>query len=150
MTRSGRRELHYVQTAPRQPEPSRKTEKRLLFALFAAPIAWSIHEVASFGIIGRRCAAPGGLLTWQWVLFIGFGVLCFGLAAAGLVTAYRMFGYWPHKRGLFAPEVDNRVTFMAQLGFLLSLILLVNIVLFGIVPAIVHPCGLDSILTDTP
>jgi hypothetical protein len=89
------------------------------------------------------------LLAWQWALLIAFGVLCFALAAAGLVTAYRMFGLWPHRRGLFAPEVDNRVTFMAQLGFLLSLILLVNIVLFAIVPGIVHPCGMDAILTDT-
>jgi hypothetical protein len=150
MSRHRRAELRHARTGPGQPEPTRKVEKRLLFALFAAPVAWSIHEVASFGIIGRRCAAQGGLVTWQWALFIGFSVLCFALAAAGLVTAYRMFARWPHERGLFAPEVDNRVTFMAQLGFLLSLILLVNIVLFGILPGIVHPCGLDSILTDTP
>jgi hypothetical protein len=135
---------------PGRPQPSGSVERRLLFAVLAAPIAWSMHAVASFGIIGRRCAAPGGLLPWQWALFVAFGLLAFSIAAAGLVTAYRLFAQSPHERSILAPEVDDRVAFMAQFGFLLSAILLVNIVLFGILPGIVHPCGLDAILTDRP
>lgn len=150
MTRDPTAERRFSRAEPGRPEPSGRVERRLLFAVLAAPVAWSMHAVASFGIIGRRCAAQGGLLSWQWALFVTFSLLAFMLAAAGLVTAYRLFARSPHERGILAPEVHDRVTFMAQFGFLLSAILLVNIVLFGILPGILHPCGVDAILTDRP
>ena len=130
-------------------EPPRAVEKRLLFGVLGAPIAWSVHEIVSVAVVGRRCEA-GGLLAWQWATFIGVSVLCLGVAVAAALTAYRMFASSPHERGLLASEGSNRVTFMALLGFFLSLILIVNIVFFGLVPGIVHPCGIDAVLTARP
>ncbi|HEU4616570.1 MAG TPA: hypothetical protein VFV10_00940 [Gammaproteobacteria bacterium] len=141
--------MRYAEAAPSRPEPPRPVEMRLLFGVLGAPIAWSVHEIMSVSVIGRRCEA-GGLLPWQWATFIGVSVLCLAVAVAAALTAYRLFAASPHQRGVLASEGMNRVTFMAQLGFFLSLILIANIVFFGLVPGIVHPCGMDAILTDRP
>lgn len=126
-----------------RPVPTKTIERRLLFALLAAPVAWMLHEVVGFSVVGRRCAVQGGLLVWQWAALIGVGALSFGVAALAAVIAYGIFRGWSQEAAILKSEGWNRVSFMARLGFFLSMILLVNIVFFGLLPWIVHPCATD-------
>lgn len=120
--------------------PSRRTERRLWFALLAAPVAWMLHEVIGVSIIGRSCTA-GALPSWKWVTLLSVSATALIVAIAAAVVAYRTFKGWTEGGKIATAEGWNRVEFMAQLGFFLSLLLLLNIVLFGIVPLMVNPCA---------
>ncbi|HEX5420739.1 MAG TPA: hypothetical protein VFY39_12130 [Gammaproteobacteria bacterium] len=137
----------YAQVGEGQPQPSKKMERRLLFAVLGAPIAWALHEVVDFSVIGRRCEIQGGLVVWQWGAVIGVGVLAFAIAALAAITAFRLFHRWPREAALLKAEGWNRVSFMALLGFFLSVILMVNIIYFGLTPWVVHPCMSDAALS---
>ncbi len=139
--------LKYGQVGPdRDESPPKKLERQLLFAVLAAPIAWSIHEVTDVSVLGRRCEISNGLLGWQWAVLIGVGSLSFIVAALGLYTSIRAFRSWTHEAPLFRSDGTNRVSFMALIGLFVSIILLGSIVYFGLEPWLVHPCASDVAL----
>jgi hypothetical protein len=137
----------YGQVGEGQPQPTKKMERRLLFAVLGAPLAWALHEVVDFAVIGRRCEIQGGLVAWQWVAVISTGAVAFAIAALATATAFSLLHKWPRDASLLRAEGLNRVSFMALLGFFVSVILTVNIVYFGLIPWIVHPCMTDAALS---
>ena len=123
--------------------PDRRTERRLWFSILAAPIAWAVAELASYALVGRVCrpaSATAALDTWQWVAVFGIPLLCALVALAALLTALGVFRRWTGPVKVTRAEGWNRVEFMALFGGIVSLLLLLNIIYFGVLPAIVEPC----------
>jgi hypothetical protein len=117
--------------------PPRSIELRLWTALIAAPVAWSIAEIAGVALIGRRCEPAQGLEPWRWT-----SLLAITVAAAVVLAASAALAYGALRRGREPAQLPaaGRVDFMARLALLVSLLLFFNIVLFGLAPLIVDPC----------
>jgi hypothetical protein len=121
-------------------KPEKPVSRRLTFGIVAAPVAWFLFEVASFVIIGRNCRVNGGLLPWHWVALGVVTVLCIGLALAGAVTAYRVFKGWRRNGRITRAEGWDRIEFASVFGVFTSLLLLLNIIYFSVLPLVLEPC----------
>ena len=116
-----------------------ETNRKLAFGVFGAPIAWAVNETVNAGIVGQSCSprgvVPGGV---EWAATIV--TLCAAIvAAAAVVVALQEFRR-ASNAGVARAEGWGRVEFVAQFGVLLSSLLLLNIVFFGLVPWIVQRC----------
>lgn len=120
--------------------PPKEVERRLWFGLLAAPAAWTISEIVAVSVLGRSCDSGPTLSAWQWVTLLGVSAAAIVVAAAAAVVSYRTFKARTRGGKVTAAEGWDRVEFMAQLGFFLSLLLLLNIVFFGLTPLLVDPC----------
>lgn len=96
---------------------------RLWFGLVAAPAAWTVAELAGYVIASNDCSRGSSTV-------VGLSALMAVLAAAGLFVALR---------NLRAGETRER--FMALAGVLVSGLLLLNIVYFGVPPFLVNSCS---------
>lgn len=122
------------------PKVRKGTNRRLAFGIAAAPAAWSIHEVAGFAIVGRNCLANDELMTWQWVVLITLTVFSIGLAVAGALTSLRVFRSWRRGGRLTRAEGWDRVEFLALFGIFTSVLLLLNLIYFSVLPLVLEPC----------
>lgn len=123
--------------------PDRETERRLWFSLLAAPLAWTAAQLGAYVVAGRDCGVqgPGGVLDgWQWLAVLGIPAAAALVALAGLVVAVGVFRRWSGPVSITRAEGWNRVEFMSLVGAIVSVVLLLNIVFFGIMPLIVDPC----------
>ena len=123
--------------------PSRSVERRLWFGILGAPFAWTLHELVGSAVVGRRCAQEGLLETWQWATIIGVSVLAVAIAGAAAWSAFRVFRELSPAK-LSKAEGWDRVEFMAIAGIIVSLSLGANIVMMGVMPAIVSPCTVTT------
>ena len=96
---------------------------RLWFGLVAAPAAWTVAELAGYIISSNDCSRGSSAV-------VGLSGLMAVLAGAGLFVALR---------SLRAGEARER--FMALGGVLVSALLLLNIVYFGVPPFLVNSCS---------
>jgi hypothetical protein len=96
---------------------------RLWFGLIAAPAAWMVAELAGYIMSSKDCSRGSPAV-------VGLSALMAVLAAAGLFVALR---------NLRARE--SRERFMAFAGVLVSALLLLNIVYFGVPPFLVNACS---------
>lgn len=120
-------------------EPSRSVERRLWFGVLGAPVAWTLHELVGASVAGRRCVEEGAMESWQWLTIIGVSVLATLTAAAAAWVAYRVYREHSSQK-ITEAEGWDRIEFMAIAGVIISLALLGNIILMGVMPAIVAPC----------
>lgn len=123
--------------------PDKSTERRLWFSILAAPAAWTVAEVVAFAASGRKCGVhgtSGALGPLEWALVIGVPLAAALVAGAGLLVAIRVFRSWTGPVPITRAEGWNRVEFMAIAGAIISLLLLLNIVYFAVLPLIVDPC----------
>jgi hypothetical protein len=119
--------------------PSR-VRVRLWFGLLGAPIAWTAHEIVGAAVIGRSCDLAAGFAPWRWTTLAIVSLAAVVIAAAAAVVAFRTYRGWVGGGGLFTARSRDSVELMSRLGFLVSLLLLFNIVLFGVAPLVVDPC----------
>ena len=119
--------------------PSR--ERSLWFGVLAAPAAWIVHEVAGYAFAGSGCHVAGtGLPTWSWIGLIAVTVLSTGFAAAGGLVALRELRRRADSVAVWRVDGRHRTEFMAAAGVLVSTLLLVNILMFGVMPLLVDRC----------
>jgi hypothetical protein len=96
---------------------------RLWFGLVAAPAAWTVAELVGYIVASNDCSRGNPVV-------VGLSALMAVLAAAGLFVALRNLG-----------AGESRERFMALSGVLVSALLLLNIVYFGVPPFLVNPCS---------
>lgn len=65
--------------------PGRLSRGRLWFGALAAPVAWSLHLLVSYGFVGPACAAGSGALIHLATLALA------AASVAGGVVAYRIW-----------------------------------------------------------
>ena len=122
------------------PRTDRRTDRRLAFGVFAAPLAWLVHEIAGLAIIGRHCQDGGDLAGWQWTALVILPVAAAGIALAGVIVAFSTFRDVRPDSRITKVEGWSRVEFVAVFGAFLSGLLLLNIIYFGVMPFVVEPC----------
>lgn len=114
---------------------------RLWYGLLAAPAAWTLHEVGGYAVMGAACRGGGaGLPTWAWATFVALSVVSVGVAASGALVARGVFRRSTGPVSVWRAEGGGRVELMAVLGTLVSTLLLMNIVLFSVMPLFLRPC----------
>jgi hypothetical protein len=122
--------------------PARNVERRLWFALLTPMIAWSAAELVGVALIGNGCGdESSGFGGGRWIAMLATNAVAAVLSAAAAIAAFRTFVAWSRSSRIATAPGADRVDFMAQLGFFVSLLLLFNIVMFGVAPLIVHPCA---------
>lgn len=146
MTARGRGARHRSAVPPGERVPPERAlppspEKRLWFGILAAPAAWSVHEIAGYAIAGQGCMVGEGRLPgWAWAGLIGVSVLCVAVAAAGALVSLMLHRRLSRPGPVWRTEGWGRREFMAAAGFFLSAILLLNLVMFSVMPIFVDPC----------
>jgi hypothetical protein len=128
-----------------RPEPSPAAppsrERGLWFGLLAAPLAWTIHEVAGYALAGSGChVARTHLPSWSWLGLLGVSALAAGLASWGGLVALRELRRAAGPVGSARVDGRHRAEFMAAAGVLVSALLLLNIVMFAVMPLLVDRC----------
>lgn len=122
------------------PKVRKGVNRRLVFGIGAAPLAWLVHEVTGFAIVGRNCPSNVGLVTWQWVALGAITVVSLGLAVTGALVSLRVFRSWRRDARLTRSEGWDRIEFLALFGVFTSLLLLLNLVFFSVLPLVLEPC----------
>lgn len=117
----------------------KRTNRRLAFGVFAAPVAWFLHEIIGVAVTGRHCEASM-IADWQWTVYVILPIVAAAIALAGLVTAYGVFRHNFQGKKITRVEGWGRVEFVAVFGVFLSSFLLLNIIYFGVMPFVVDPC----------
>jgi hypothetical protein len=117
-----------------------RVRARLWFGLLGAPIAWTVHEIVGAAVIGRSCDLAAGFASWRWSTLTVVSLAAVVIAAAAAIVAYRTYRGWVGNARVFTARSRDSVELMSRLGFLVSLFLLFNIVLFGVAPLVVDPC----------
>jgi hypothetical protein len=125
---------------------TRAERTRLWLGLLLAPTAWLLAEAIGYLISARSCTpgqagipiyGPHRPTTVEVVLV---AVLA-AAAAAGLWFAIRSGGTEADHGSNDDPPPRGRARFMAQAGVLVSGLLLVGIVFFGLPPLLVNGCN---------
>jgi len=122
------------------PRTDKATDQRLRFGVFAAPIAWVLHEVIGVAVVGRACYGNAQLTAWQWITLGAVSIVAALVAVAGGLSAYRVFRQWENGARITRAEGWDRVEFVSLMGMFLSGFLLLNIIYFGVMPLVVDPC----------
>lgn len=114
-----------------------RREPRLAWIVLATPVAWFVHEIAAVALVGRSCNATRPAELWP----LGVLAVAAGAIALGGALAARAVFKKAAAGDIGTAESRNRTEFIAQLGFFLNLLLLLNIVLFALVPLLAGPCA---------
>lgn len=117
---------------------NRGVRRRLAFALLAAPLMWSLHELASLVVVDGTCERASE--TTQRLLLAAISVAAAAVAGGGLACGYGVFRHRRGGEGLFAAEGWDAVQFLALFAVFVSGLLLLNILYFSVVPFLVEPC----------
>lgn len=122
--------------------PPQSSERLLWFALLAGPLTWSFAEIVGVSIAGRTCGTGDLPSDWQWNLLVGVFVAAAIVTATAAVVAFRLSKQYSRTARVTPSggKAWNRIGFMAQLAFLVSALLFLNTVLFGLAPLLVDPC----------
>ncbi len=123
--------------------PANGAAPGLWWGIFAAPIAWSVDEVASLYFHEGACMVWGsprmfGLPAFTVALAL-IGLLMGGIAASGAVTAFRARWALGADTGQGPTRLDQR-QFMAHAGIILSVLFLFGIVLRLLTTFFIPPC----------
>jgi hypothetical protein len=118
---------------------------RLWFGLAAAPLAWMVAELAGYVLAARDCGRwRTGLAAYAVpnapVVVTAISLAMAALAAAGLAVALGSL----RTADRVVPPSDvraGRARFMSVAGILVSALLLLNIVFFGLPPFLVNACS---------
>ena len=120
-------------------------EKRLWFGLLAGPAAWTLHEVGGYAVAANGCALGADALpAWSWIGLAALTVVSLGTTAAAGWVALREFRRATGPVPVYRTEGWGRVEFMAAGGVFVSAALLLNMLMFGVMPLIVDPCVMVS------
>lgn len=123
------------------PRADKRTNRRLAFAVFAAPVAWLLHEIIGVSIIGRHCAAGATQLQpWAWTALIIVSLVAIVTATAAILAAFRVFRERSHGQKITRVEGWSRVEFVSVFGVFFNSFLLLNIIYFSVLPFVVDPC----------
>ncbi|MCW8195833.1 hypothetical protein F6455_13645 [Proteobacteria bacterium 005FR1] len=123
------------------PKSDKRTNRRLAFGVFAAPVAWLLHEIIGVSIIGRHCAAGAAdLQPWAWIALVLLSAAAIVTAASAIITAWRVFRERFHGQSITRVEGWSRVQFVSIFGVFVSSFLLLNILYFSVLPFVVDPC----------
>lgn len=122
------------------PRTDRSTDRRLAFSVFAPPLAWFAHETIGVAVVGRHCAAADHLTGGQWTMLIASAAVAAAIAVTACVIAYRIFSRQAPAGRITEAEGWGRVEFISLLGMFVSVLLLLNIVYFALMPFVVNPC----------
>ena len=122
--------------------PPQSSERLLWFALLAGPVTWSCAQIVGVLIAARTCGSGYHPSEWQWVLLVGVFVAAAVVTATAAVVAFRLFKQYSRTARVTSTggKAWNRIGFMAQLAFIVSALLFLNVVLFGLAPLLVDPC----------
>jgi hypothetical protein len=120
---------------------SRRIEAQVWIGLLAAPAAWTVQHVLSFGVSEARCNATGrqwGVpsTTWLTVLTIAAGLLALAGLAASLL-AFRSL----RDAGEDAAPPAGRARLMAVFGLAIGPIFLALVLLDGLGALLLDTCA---------
>jgi hypothetical protein len=102
---------------------------RSLFAVLGAPLAWTVHLLASYAVVGLACATGASRADGPLALLT---VLCLAAALASGAVAYRG---WHAGEG--SPDGRRDVMLVGVLG---TAVFITAILLESVVPAFVPLC----------
>ncbi len=122
----------------------------LWFGLTAAPLAWSIQQLASTALVGRDCyphESPLAYPLWHgvWTVLLGISVASIALAIAGGAVSWRSWRHTRHEQPDSAHHLldrgEGRTRFMGMSGMIASALFLLGLV-FGTAALFMVPlCG---------
>lgn len=120
-------------------QPTRGTERALWFALLSPAVLWAVAQIVGVSTIGRVCYSDR-FASWQWALMMA--VICVAIVGtiASVVVAFRTFKRRTRDGSLFHADGWDRVEFLAQAACYGGVILLVNVMMFGLAPLIIDSC----------
>ena len=122
------------------PVTDRSVNRRLGYAFFAPMTGWVIHEMIGVAITGRSCNAGAGVAGWQWVVLVIITALAVVLAVSAGLIALRVFHHWRREGGVLRAEGWDRVEFLSLFALFMSMLLLINIFYFGVMPVVIDSC----------
>jgi hypothetical protein len=113
--------------------------------VLAAPVAWLIAELVGYAAVSLSCVGargtPGGRGTvYASVGLVAITVVTGLVAAAGLFTGYQSWQVIRRARAE-GQQVPSSASFIAFAGIFVSLIFLLNIILFGVPVFVVNVCS---------
>lgn len=113
----------------------------LNFALFGAPLAWSLQLVSGYALSAHACFpidVPLVVPVWGslWWILLGIDLAAISIAGAALLTAFGCRAAWRGVEPQIVGEARNR--FIAHWSVLTSLLFLIA-VLFTIVMVFIEP-----------
>jgi hypothetical protein len=141
--------LHPLAKGVQHPAPLRRNIPAwsVLAGLFAAPLAWSLQLLVSYGLNGDACS-EGGIVahtsTLKFGVLLSGGILAILLCCAGLLAAFRTWrltrdeGPGDHHEGLTAGA--GRTRFLGLCGMIAGSIFLIASLCELLVPFLVSPC----------
>jgi hypothetical protein len=103
------------------------TNWRLWFGFLAGPVAWTLHELVSYVLVGVACRMGFGSVLHLVT------VACLALAGAGAYVAFRA-----HPSGLLAPR--TAADLLAGAGILTDALFAFAIIMEGLPNVVVSPC----------
>jgi hypothetical protein len=143
--------LHPLARRVNHPAPLRHTAPAwlLIVGLLAAPVAWSLQLLISYGVSGEKCGAYGPLATLplgsRSMTFAAIGVAAVVACLLGLWAAYvtwrltREEASGDHHVGLTAGA--GRTRFLGLCGIISSATFLVGAAFALLIPFLVSPCA---------
>lgn len=123
-----------------RPESSidKRVRRRLAFALFAPPLAWGFHELVSLALIGRTCETP--LSTPLWAGLLATSAIALLVTVTSIWSGYQTFRSQYRQTHLLKAEGLQTASFLALFAIFTGSLLLLNMLLFGVLPFLVEPC----------
>jgi hypothetical protein len=111
------------------------SQRALWFAVFVGPTAWTAHLLLSYFLVPLACATGGTLLLHLITLACALAPL------AGAVVALRGWGQVERADTAHPEEQPSARSYLALVGFLLSALFLFVVLVEGLPPFFLSPCG---------
>ena len=105
----------------------------LWFAIFVGPAAWTLHLLLSYPLVPVACATLG-----PWLLH---GVTLVTVLAAGMGVVVALRGGQQIERGAVGSGGRDARRYLALLGLLMSAMFVFVILVEGLPPLFINPCG---------
>ena len=104
------------------------TDWRLLFGVLGGPVAWSLHLLASYAVVGLGC-----MLRWRSA---AIGLFALTIACAVAASAAGLVAWRDRRRA--TPATSRHL--LGTIGVILAAVFLGVIVLGGVAPVMVPLC----------
>lgn len=109
----------------------------LAFAILGGPIAWMLQHVVSYFLVTLTCTSGWGGLS--------LGIVISTVAFATIAVAAGTVAYREWQRATARPESGgdqvHRTRFLTMMGWVLAAVFALVIVLTGLPPFFMPPCG---------